>query len=76
MISRDRRRLARCVRRLEELRYWRNAREAPIREWIFTARDVAHTLNLGEEWPVVELPVRFSASTAIPHEPTLAPPLS
>ena len=68
MISRDRRRLARCVRRLEELRYWRNARETPIREWIFTARDVARTLNLGEEWPVVELPataeergVRFCA---------------
>src|ERR687886_514610 len=68
MVSRDKRRLARCVRRLEELRAWRNAREAPIREWIFTGRDVARKLDLGEDWPVVELPVQLTASTTIPHE--------
>ncbi|MDQ4000027.1 MAG: alpha-mannosidase, partial [Actinomycetota bacterium] len=68
MTSRDNRRLELYIRRLEELRAWRNAREHPIREWLFTGADVTCTLGLGEEWPVADLPVRFSASTTIPRE--------
>ncbi|MDQ4002321.1 MAG: alpha-mannosidase, partial [Actinomycetota bacterium] len=68
MTSRDKRRLELYIRRLEELRAWRNAREHPIREWLFTGPDVTCTLGLGEEWPVADLPVRFSASTTIPRE--------
>src|SRR5215217_1198203 len=69
MTSRDTQRLARCVRRLEELHTWRNAREYPIREWSFTGRDGAtRTLNLGKDWPVVNLPVQLSADTTIPNE--------
>src|ERR687893_322864 len=69
MMSQDNQRLARCVRRLEELHAWRNAREHPIEEWMFTtSRDVAYTLTLGEHWPVVDLPVQLTAETAIPRE--------
>src|SRR5918998_725135 len=69
MMSQDNQRLARCVRRLEELHAWRNAREHPIKEWTFiTSRDVAYTLSLGEDWPVVDLPVQLTAETAIPRE--------
>src|SRR3712207_8574647 len=60
MTSRDNRRLELYIRRLEELRAWRNAREHPIREWLFTGPDVTCTLGLGEEWPVADLPVRRS----------------
>jgi alpha-mannosidase len=68
-MSQDNQRLARCVRRLEELHAWRNAREHPIKEWMFaTSRDVACTLNLGEDWPVVDLPVQLTAETTIPRE--------
>src|SRR5215208_5318166 len=69
MTSQDNHRLARFVRRLEELHTWRNAREYPIREWSFTGRDGAtRTLNLGKDWPVVNLPVHLTASTTIPGE--------
>src|SRR5215208_1970107 len=69
MTSQDNHRLARFVRRLEELHTWRNAREYPIREWSFTGRDGAtRTLNLGKDWPVVNLPVQLSADTTIPNE--------
>ena len=68
-MSQDNQRLARCVRRLEELHAWRHAREHPIKEWTFiTSRDVAYTLSLGEDWPVVDLPVQLTAETAIPRE--------
>ena len=69
MTTRDNQRLSLYIRRLEDLRVWRNAREAPIEEWAFTARDgTSRALNLGEEWPVVDIPVWFAASTSIPHE--------
>ena len=69
MRSQDNHRVARCVRRLEELRAWRNARERPIKEWLFTGRDgLARKINLGEDWPAVDLPVRFTASTTLPRE--------
>src|SRR5919202_4455489 len=73
MTSQDEQRLARCVRRLEELHAWRNAQEYPIQEWLFTGRDVACTLSVGEDWPVIDLPVQFSARTAIPQEWTGQP---
>ena len=69
MTSQDNHRLERCVRRLEELHVWRNAREHHIREWLFTSRGgVASALNLGADWPVVDLPVQLSAKTAVPRE--------
>jgi alpha-mannosidase len=69
MTGQDSRRLAHCVRRLEELCAWRNAQERPIQEWLFAGGDgVARTLNLDEDWPVVDLPVRFTAGATIPHE--------
>src|SRR5215212_6410782 len=69
MTSEDERRLKRCLRWLEELQAWRNAREYPIRKWLLTGPDsVAHVLNLGEDWPVVDLPVHLTASTIIPGE--------
>ena len=69
MAGRDNRRLARCIRRLEKLRIWRNAREDPIEGWLLTARDgTAHLLDPGESWPIVGLPVHLTASTTIPYE--------
>ena len=70
MTSRDdQQRLARYVRRLEDLRAWRNAQECPIQEWLFTDPDgFSCTLSLGEEWPTVDLPIQLTASTTVPHE--------
>src|ERR687895_31305 len=68
MTSRVNRRLELYIRRLEELRAWRNAQEHPIREWLFTGSDVACTLKRGEGGRVGDLPVRFSSSTTIPRE--------
>ncbi len=74
MTSQNKHRLARCARRLEDLYAWRNAQEHAIREWLFSAPGgIACTLNLGEDWPVVDLPVHFTASTTIPHEWTGQP---
>src|SRR5947209_3729147 len=69
MKTRDKHRLERCARRLEELYAWRNAQVHPIREWLFSAPEgVTYTLNLGEDWPVMDMPVNFTASTMIPNE--------
>src|ERR671928_1821015 len=69
MKSQDKHHLERCARRLEDLYAWRNAQEHPIREWLFTAQGAdACTINLGEDWPVVDMPVNFTASTTIPYE--------
>ena len=69
MTSQNKHRLVRCARRLEDLYAWRNTREHAIREWLFNAPGgIACTLNLGEDWPMVDLPVHFTASTNIPHE--------
>ena len=65
----DERRLALALRRLEELRAWRNAREAPIADWTFAAGDgEPQPLRLGDFWPVVETPVRLAASARVPAE--------
>ena len=64
----DERRQERIARRLEELRAWRNAREHPIADWSFTAGDGETTRSrLGDFWPVVETPVQFAASGAVPE---------
>src|SRR5919199_1915734 len=69
MKSQDKHRLERCARRLEDLYAWRNAREHPIREWLFTSQGGdACTINPGEDWPVVDMQVNFTASTTIPYE--------
>src|SRR5215212_94007 len=68
MTNQDHHRLARCVRRLEELDAWRNAQEYPIREWLFAGRDgLACTLYLGEDWPVTDLPVQLTACATVPE---------
>src|SRR5215207_4498002 len=68
MTNQDHHRLARCVRRLEELYAWRNAQEYPIREWLFAGRDgVACKLYLGEDWPVTDLPVQLTACATVPE---------
>jgi alpha-mannosidase len=63
------RRLERVLRRLEEFRAWRNARETPTPDWQFTARDgQPRTVHLKDFWPVHETPVRLTAETRIPAE--------
>jgi alpha-mannosidase len=62
------------LRRLEELRAWRNAREIAIPDWTFTASDgVAREVHLKDFWPVVDLPVTFSATATIPDDWTGQP---
>lgn len=61
------RRWQRLLRRVEELRTWRNERELPIEIWHFTSATVETSLRLGDPWPVVELPVIFSAAVEIPQ---------
>jgi alpha-mannosidase len=64
----EQRRQERIARRLEELRAWRNAREAPIAPWTFMAGGEASTsLALGDFWPVVATPVHFAARGAVPE---------
>ncbi|MDQ2683151.1 MAG: alpha-mannosidase, partial [Chloroflexota bacterium] len=68
------RRIERLLRRIEEFRAWRNARETPIRDWRFTAPDGTSTdLALGDFWPVVDLPVTLTATGTIPAEWAGAP---
>ena len=63
------RRLERLLRRIEELRAWRNAREVQIPDWQFTGSDgQTRQLRLGDFWPVHEVPVQLSASAQIPGE--------
>ncbi len=67
-MNEDSRHLARFVRRLEELHTWRNASEHPIRRWTFATKSgVKSELDLGEPWPVVDLPVRFGTETTVPE---------
>src|SRR4051812_30499637 len=64
----DNRRLERCARRLEEIHAWRSAGERQIQDWLFTGRDgVDRKLGLGEDWPVVDLPIQLTASTIVPR---------
>jgi alpha-mannosidase len=63
------RRLERVLRRLEELRAWRNAREMAITDWQFTASDgQSRALRLKDFWPVHETPVRLTAEARIPAD--------
>ncbi len=63
----DRRRHERLARWLRELRSWRNARVAPIRDWRFTPDGgEPRPLQLGEAWPVVATPVTLNATATVP----------
>ncbi len=69
MDTRDRHRLQRHARRIEQLRLWRNARERPIGNWRFAAGDAEpKDVSLGDFWPEVALPVRLSAEVDVPNE--------
>ncbi|MGH2562277.1 MAG: alpha-mannosidase, partial [Thermomicrobiales bacterium] len=64
----EQRRLGRALRRLEELRAWRNASEATIDDWTFaTGGSKPVALHLGDAWPVVEVPVQLSGAGRIPE---------
>ena len=63
----DMRRQDRLVRRLEEIRAWRNAREVPITDWQFTVgSEIRRSMKLRDFWPVVTGPVNFTALSKIP----------
>ena len=77
----DQRRQERILRRIEELRAWRNAREHPVSPWSFSAGETPPsgggglggeaepvTLTVGDSWPVVATPVRFAACATVPRE--------
>jgi alpha-mannosidase len=68
--SYDERRLARFARRIEELRLWRNALEAPVEDWRFRAGEggEGRKLCLGDFWPEVDaLPVHLTAEARVPE---------
>ncbi|MDP9412160.1 MAG: alpha-mannosidase, partial [Actinomycetota bacterium] len=68
MDTRDRHRLERHARRIEELRLWRNARERPVEEWDFAVGDgEARRLGLGDYWPEIETPVWLTAEVEVPE---------
>jgi len=68
------RRQERILRRLEELRAWRNAREFAIVDWTFTASDGApRPVHLKDFWPVIETPINLKATARIPREWTGQP---
>src|SRR5215218_9072459 len=62
------RRWDRLLKRVEELRTWRNALELPIEPWAFRSDSAEASLQIGEFWPVDELPVQLAASATIPPE--------
>ncbi|BBL79479.1 alpha-mannosidase [Rubrobacter xylanophilus] len=70
MDDRDRQRLERFVRRIEDLRLWRNALERPVERWLFSAggEGAWEPVFLGDRWPRVETPVFMRAWTEIPRE--------
>ncbi|HET7272662.1 MAG TPA: glycoside hydrolase family 38 C-terminal domain-containing protein, partial [Rubrobacter sp.] len=70
MNTRDRHRLERQARRIEELRLWRNAYEHQVEEWRFAAGDgnEPRKIQLGDFWPKIETPVWLSAETRVPEE--------
>jgi alpha-mannosidase len=69
MDTRDRHRLDRYARRLEELRLWRNAREHRVEEWRFAGADgEPREVRLGDFWPEISLPVSLSAEARIPED--------
>ena len=65
----NQRRIQRNRRRVEELRVWRNAREAQLSDIRFIGPSgEAVALSLGDSWPQVESPVRFTVSGTVPTE--------
>ncbi len=57
------------MRRLEEIRAWRNARECPVPEWQFIPPEgPPAVLGIKAFWPVVATPVRFEATARIPND--------
>jgi len=69
MNTRDRHRLERHARRIEELRLWRNAHERPVEEWGFAAGSGGpRRISLGDFWPEIETPVWLTAEAVVPEE--------
>src|SRR5918997_2065470 len=70
MNFRDRHRLERHARRIEEMRLWRNAYERPVEEWRFAAGDGSEprTIRRGDFWPEIETPVWLCAEAFVPEE--------
>src|SRR5215208_3057337 len=74
MKTHDRHRLQRHVRRMEDLRLWRNAYEARVKVWHFVAGDATpdsgepRDIQLGDFWPEIETPVWLSAEAKVPEE--------
>ncbi len=63
----DARRLDRLVRRLGEIRAWRNAREIAIPDWQFTVgSEIRRSVKLKDFWPVNAGPVKFTTLSKIP----------
>ena len=60
--------MERLLRRIEELRAWRNARELAISPWRFEAQEFVAVVPVGGHWPIVTLPVALSASVQVPVE--------
>ena len=68
MNTRDRHRLERHARRIEELRLWRNAYERPVEEWGFAAGDgEPRRISLGDFWPEIVTPVWLTAEAEVPE---------
>ena len=66
-IPENERRLRRADLRINELRAWRNAAEAPVPTWTLTGADgVTHSLSIGDVWPVIEVPVKLHGSGQVP----------
>src|ERR687897_2333034 len=69
MNTRERHRLERHARRIEELRLWRNVYESHIKGWRFVAGEgKAHDLQPGDFWPEIGIPVRLSSRAEVPGE--------
>ncbi len=63
------RRAARLQRRLGELRAWRNIHELQISEWSFRLPNgSSFSLEVGDFWPKVDLPVDLAAVATIPAD--------
>ena len=70
MDDRDRQRLERFVRRIGDLRLWRNALESPVERWLFSAGGGGawEPVSLGDRWPRVETPVLLRAEARVPED--------
>ena len=62
----DTHRIERAIKRIQELRAWRNAAEAAIPDWEFTAGGKTVPVRIGDFWPMVETPVRMRGAGTIP----------